>query len=333
MRIKPFPHLENIHAFAIPLVGFPDLITANVYVLGKGPLTMIDAGPKINGAMDFVRRELNAIGFGFGAIEKIIVTHGHVDHFGLAARIRNAAGHTVRILAHPEEKWRMSMGNFESGLWSQEANDLMVMAGAPSERIEQARKRFRDMSKLAEPLDDVDFLEDGEELAGSDFRLKVIHTPGHTAGSICLFESQSKVLFAGDTIIKHISPNPIVEPRRKFLRDPCYRSLAAYLSTLDRLKSLAVDFVFPGHGEYVRDLRETIQTYSTHHKERMDLIWKALRKGPSPVYNLVNEVFPYVPEDHIFLGISEIISHLEVLVREGAAKVVDKGPPSIFCAV
>jgi glyoxylase-like metal-dependent hydrolase (beta-lactamase superfamily II) len=159
-----------------------------------------------------------------------------------------------------------------------------------------------------------------------------MHTPGHTAGSLCLFEPNSKVLFTGDTIIKHISPNPIVEPRRKDLRDPCYQSLAAYLSTLVRLESLEVDFVFPGHGEYVRDLGEIIHTYTTHHKERMDLIWKALRERPSPVYNLINEVFPYIPEDHIFLGISEIISHLEVLIRDGRARIVDEGPPSIFSA-
>ena len=331
--IKPFPHLEGIHAVAIPFVGFPDLITANVYILGTEPLTLIDAGPQIKGSMDFLRHELDAIGFGFGDIEKIIVTHGHVDHFGLASKVRDAAGHPVKILAHPEEKWRMSTENFRSGLWSQEANDLMVMAGAPSDRIEQARKRFRNMTELAEPLDDVDFLDDGEELTASEILLKVIYTPGHTAGSICLFEPNSKVLFTGDTIIKHISPNPIVEPRRKDLRDPFYQSLAAYLSTLERLKCLEVDFVFPGHGEYLTDLRQIIQTHTTHHEERMDLIWMALKNEPSPIFKLINEVFPYIPEDHIFLGISEITSHLEFLMRQRRARVVNTGPPSIFCAV
>lgn len=333
MSIKPFPNLENIHAIAIPFVGFPDLITANVYALGKGPLTLIDAGPKIKGSMDFLRCELNSMGFDFGDIEKIIVTHGHVDHFGLAAKMGDAAGHAVKILAHPEEKWRMSTENFEAGLWSQEANDLMVMAGTPEEDIENARKRFRNMRNLADPLDEVDFLEDGDALEGNGFVLKVMHTPGHTAGSICLLETQSGVLFTGDTIIKHISPNPIVEPRRKDLRDSSYRSLEAYLGTLDKLKSLKVDLLFPGHGEYLRDLRRIIQTYAKHHEERMDLLWMALKKRPSPAYNLINDVFPYMPEDHIFLGISEIISHLEVLISQGRAGVVDTGPPKIFCAL
>lgn len=331
MLIRPFPPLENIHPVAIPF--FPDLITANVYIPGKGPLTLIDAGPKITGAMDFLRHELSRGGFGFRDIERIIVTHGHVDHFGLAAKIRDAAGCAIKILAHPEEKWRMSVKNLEAWLWNQETNDFMVMAGTPKELIEKARKRLFDMSHFAEPLDELDFLEEGDELEGSGFRLKVIHTPGHTAGSICLFESQSCVLFTGDSIIKHISPNPLVEPRRKDLRDSSYQSLAAFLSSLDKLGSLDVDFVFPGHGEYLSDLQKTIRKYVMHHQERMDLIWNALKRKPRPIYNLIAEVFPYMPDDHIFLGISEIVSHLEVLIKQARAKIVDTGPPSLFCAM
>jgi glyoxylase-like metal-dependent hydrolase (beta-lactamase superfamily II) len=189
------------------------------------------------------------------------------------------------------------------------------------------------MSNLAEPLDEVDFLEDGDELEGSGFELKVIHTPGHTAGSICLFESLSRVLFTGDSIIKHISPNPIVEPRRNELRDPSYQSLSAFLGSLEKLGSLDVEFVFPGHGEYLSDLRGIIQTYARHHEERMDRIWRALKKRPRAVYDLINEVFPYMPEDHIFLGISELISHLEVLIRQDKVRIVDTGPPALFFAV
>jgi hypothetical protein len=96
---------------------------------------------------------------------------------------------------------------------------------------------------------------------------------------------------------------------------------------------LETDFVFPGHGEYLRDLKAIIETYSKHHKERMDLIWMALKKRQSTIYNLINEIFPYMTEDHIFLGTSEIISNLEILIRQGRARVVETGPPTLFCAV
>lgn len=333
MSIKPFPVLENVHAIAFPFVGFPDLITANVYVMGKGPITLIDTGPRINGAINFLQEQLSNIGFCFSDVERIIITHGHVDHFGLAAQIRDIAGSAIKCYAHPDEKWRMSAENFRSGLWSQEAEELMAVVGTPEKLIDEIRKRYLRIKELGEPLDDLDILSDGEKLIGNDFCLEVIYTPGHTAGSICMFEAHHKVLFSGDNIIKHITPNPIIEPRRNHLKDPGYRSLSAYLESLNKLLSLEVKYVFPGHGEYLKDLRTVVSNYVRHHHERMDAVWRALIKKPGPIYPLINEVFPFIPKNQTFLAISEIISHLEILITEGKAKLIEEGPPSLYCAL
>jgi hypothetical protein len=83
----------------------------------------------------------------------------------------------------------------------------------------------------------------------------------------------------------------------------------------------------------LRDLQEIVESYIMHHQERMDLIWRALHKRPRPVYDLVKEVLPFMPEDHIFLGVSEIMSHLEVLIREDKVTIIDTGPPSLFRTV
>jgi len=66
----------------------PDLITANVYAVGKGPITLIDTGLKIPGSLEFIHKKLKEAGFDFNDIERIIITHGHVDHFGLAVSIQ-----------------------------------------------------------------------------------------------------------------------------------------------------------------------------------------------------------------------------------------------------
>ena len=101
MLMTPFPKLETIHGIAIPMPYPPDLITANVYAVGKGPITLIDTGPKIPGAFEFVRKKFQSAGLDFSDIERIIITHGHVDHFGLAVSIREAAGHQIECFITP----------------------------------------------------------------------------------------------------------------------------------------------------------------------------------------------------------------------------------------
>jgi glyoxylase-like metal-dependent hydrolase (beta-lactamase superfamily II) len=333
MLIKPFLKVENIHAVPIPLPEPPDLITANVYAVGKGPITLIDTGPKIPGSFEFLRRNLWLTGFNLSDIERIIITHGHVDHFGLAVSICKAAGHPVECFIHGEDKWQVSRENFQKDMWSKELEHFMAMVDMPEKEIERMKKRFSSLKQLADPIEEVSIMEDGDEFIGDGFHLKVIHSPGHSPGACCLYESRQKVLFSGDHIIKHITPNPLMEIKRDHLSDPNYKSLKAYLTSLDKLAGLEVRFVFPGHGEYIEDLPGIIYSYRVHHRERMDLIWEALNKKSRPIYHLIDDVFPFVPENDVFLAVSEIFVHLEILINEARAKLADPGPPALYRAL
>lgn len=333
MLIKPFPENENIHAIAIPLPDVSDLITANVYAVGKGPVTLIDTGLKSLGTLEYIQGELAKAGLRMEHVERIIITHGHMDHFGLTAKIRETVEHPVECFIHAEDEWQISRENFLKEMWSEEAEDLMALADMPRKEMDKLRMRFSTFKELGDPLDGVSVLREGEEFGGDGYHLKVIHTPGHTPGSCCLYESKNKVLFSGDTIIKHITPNPLVVIKRESLRDPHYKSLKAYMSSLDKLRGLDVRYVFPGHGEYIEGLEEIIATYKAHHEERKDLVWRALKKKTRSLYQIIDDVFPFVPEGDVFLAISEIIVHLEILIEEGRAELVDSGPPALYRAL
>ena len=333
MQIKPFPKLENIHGIAIPMPEPPDLLTANVYAVGKGPLTLIDTGPKIPGSIEFIKKKLHLAGYDCSDIERIIVTHGHVDHFGLAVGIQETAGHPIECFIHAQDRWRVSRENFREELWTKGMERFMTMTGMPKREIQKMKNRFSAFRALADPLEDVSSMDDGDEFKGDGYQLTVIHTPGHSLGTCCLYESQHKVLFSGDHIIKHITPNPFVEINRNHLPDSRYQSLRAYLESLDKLSGLEARFVFPGHGEYIDDLPGIISSYKAHHRERMDLVWKALKKQSRPIYHLIDDVFPFVPENDLFLAVSEIFVHLEILVNEGRAALADPGPPALYRAL
>ncbi len=333
MLIRPFPEINNIHAVAIPLPEFSDLITSNLYIIGNGPVTLIDTGPKFPGSFEFVQQELKRSGFDMTDIERIIITHGHVDHFGLAGKIIEIVGSSTPCLIHAEDIWRISSEAFQEEGWSEEAGNLMAMVHMPQKEIEKIKNRFSIFSELCDPIDEASPLENGDEIIGDGYHLKVVHTPGHSPGTICLYESHKKILFSGDHIIRHITPNPLMEIKRDHLRDPDYQSLKAYMQSLHKLKGLDVRFVFPGHGEYITDLPGIISTYIEHHRQRMDRVWEALKKKSRPLYDLIDDVFSHVPETDVFLAISEILVHLEMLINEGRAALVDPGPPAFYKAL
>jgi len=333
MLIKPFPKVEGIHAVVLPLPGDIDLITVNYFIVGRGPLTLIDTGPKFPGSVEITQRHLEPLGFDISDIDRIIITHGHLDHFGQAVSIREAAGHPVECIIHADDKWRVSLEDYHEDSWSTEADNFMAKVDMPPKGIEKVKKRFAYFKKLSDPLDEVSTMEDKDELIGDDYLFRVIHTPGHSPGTVCIYESQRKVLFSGDHIIKHITPNPMIEMRRDRLKNPNYQSLGAFIHSLDKLTELDARFVFPGHGEYIENLPGILSSYILHHKQRMDMVWEALKKRSRPIYHLMNDVFPSVPENDVFFAVSEILVHLEMLIAEGRAEIIDQGPPVLYQAL
>lgn len=333
MPVEGFPRQDHIHGIAVPLPDVPDLITANVYVLGKGPVTLIDTGPKGPGALESIREALKGMGLDFQDIERMIFTHGHLDHFGMAAEIRRAAGRDISCFIHEEDQWRLSVEHIREEMFGEEAEVFMEAVGLPTKERENIRRRFSSFMELFDPLEDFSLMKKGDEFAGEGYSLQVIHTPGHTPGCCCLYESGTRVLFSGDHIIGHITPNPLVVLNRDRLKDPDYRSLKIYMNSLDKVEDLDASYVFTGHGEYVKDLKGIMASYRVHHRERMDLVWRALKRKGEPLYLLIDDVFPHVPEGDLFLALSEIVVHLERLVDEGRAELMDPGPPALYKAV
>lgn len=331
-RIAPFPDVPNIHPIVIPLPSDTPLLTVNLYAVGKGPVTLIDTGPKFSHAVEFVGNQLRAIGLSFADVERIVATHGHVDHTGSVTLFRAAAEHPVEFYIHPDDSWLVTERHRSEGMWGDEARRLAAWAGIPEDVVVRIRRRFSFFKSLSDPIEDIRFCDDGAEFFGDGYRLQVIHTPGHTAGSLCLYEREQGILLSGDTIIKHITPNPILEMSKSRLRNPGYRSLPSFLRSLDKIATLDVRYVFPGHGEYVDDVRALVDGYKEHHRQRMNVVLQALRKKPRPLYDLMQDVFPIVPEADVFLAVSEIMVHLEVLLEDGRARLLQPGPPALYGA-
>lgn len=324
--------LDNIHTFPLPLAAYSDLGTANVYLLGPHPLTLIDAGPKIPGSFAFIKNQLRQAGHDTPDIERILITHGHVDHFGLVSRIREDAGRSIPCFVHAEDRWRL-VADKDRGLSNREAQHLKDMAGIPGKEFEKIERMLSFLDEICDPVPDAIAMEDGDIFEGEGYRLRVVHTPGHSPGNCCFYETRNRILFSGDHVLKNIHPKPLVELNKERLRDRDYLSLRAYQQSLDKVSALDMNYVFPGHGEPVEDLPGLLAAYREHHRERMDRIWRAIRDEPRPLYPIIDQVFDAVPDGDVFLAISEILVHLEVLAEEGRVELADPGPPAIYHAL
>ena len=331
--IKPFPKLDKITPIPIPFSEVPYLLTANIYALGQEEITLIDAGPGIPGALECIKKSFIKEGLDFNSINRIILTHGHMDHFGLAASIIEEVDHPVGVFIHLKDRWRISTEFLKNEIWLDELDGLQKIAGIPDNELNIIKKNMKKYYKIARPLDDLIIMEDDDIFYGNGYSLQVIHSPGHSPGLCCLFEPNRKVLFSSDHILKKITPKPILAFGRDKLPDKEYNGLIAYMDSLERVLNLDVKYLLPGHGEWIEDMQPVINQYRLLYSERMELVWNAVRHRELPVYYLIKDIFPNIEKSGLFIALSEIIAHLDALVFLGRIEILSPGPPVIYRAI
>ncbi len=212
--------------------GQDDMIPdAHVYLLGDlscGDLTLVDAGLVGKGAYKLA--SLERMGASLEHVRRIIMTHTHLDHIGCLQEIR----------AH--------LPNAE--LWVHEEEAVALESG--DERTVYGMEMFRSMCQAQYGLEPGAFtftvdrkLKGGEalELGGAEW--KVLHVPGHSAGSVALYDPARRILIPGDVVY---ADNAIG-------RFDMHRADGAVLkASLDRLAELGVQVLLPGHNRIATDL-------------------------------------------------------------------------------
>ncbi len=299
----------------------------NVYLIKEEPLTLIDVGPKTKEAAEILREKLRRNGVEFKDIKRIVLTHAHEDHCGLAKQIRDEAKN-AEIFVH---NWET--GHLFGRLAREEHHKLMIRAGVPDVVFGEMQSIYSEISLLTDALTDGEFsaLRDEMELEFASGTLKVIHTPGHTPGSCSFVREANRTLIVGDCVLKRITPNPIVSP------DPIdsnrrFKSLAEYLVSLARIKSYSPTLVYGGHGEPIYDFDEIFNRYVRAIDERQRKVIALVSKDGLTAFDLAQKLFPKaISQDvHRFLAISESIAHLDYAESERKIAVEIKDGVEIY---
>ncbi|WP_255151367.1 MBL fold metallo-hydrolase [Halorarius halobius] len=310
--------MDDAHRIEIPTPF--DVGRVNCYVFAGGPLTLVDPGPATDAAYEELAAGLEDLGYAVADVEQVLITHPHMDHFGLANRVVDVSGAAAVAHRDATRQLRDPDGHLdrEQALF----RPFLTAMGVPEQVVETAVTLPDAYTEYQEPLAvDRELTDDDPVDAGVD--LRAVHTPGHAPGSVCFVAERGPVAFTGDHVLDHISPNPLltVAPGTD---DERTRSLPAYLDALDRLQAVDADVGRPGHGDDVSDLSARIDEIRDHHHERKEHIADLIdERGTATAYDLMGELFPDLPATEVFPGMSEIIGHLDLLEDEGRVDVTE----------
>jgi glyoxylase-like metal-dependent hydrolase (beta-lactamase superfamily II) len=283
----------------------------NCYLIAEEPLTLIDTGPKTKEAIEALREGLRRARLRVSDIKRIVLTHAHEDHCGLAKQLRDEAK-DAQVFVHGWETGHRA-GRLEYG----ETRALLERAGVPKEELAEMRRMYEGVRRFADALEDHEHAElvDDEEIKFERGSLRVVHTPGHTPGSCSFLREADRTVIAGDCVLKRITPNPVlspdpVDPTRRF------RSLAEYLVSLARLRSLHPTLVYGGHGDAVEDYEELFNRYLRAINERQAEVVRLIPKTGATAWDIAQQLFPGAEDVHRFLAVSESIAHLDLAHSE-----------------
>ncbi len=303
----------DIFAINVPLPGNPLRNLNSYYLQGAERNLLIDTGFNMKESFVGLMAGLNELGADMEKTD-IFITHLHSDHAGLVPKVASRSSR-VYMNRIDFEIYRQ----FKDPAYLKRIDESFLSFGFPDKELQENKKINPAMIYLADRDIDFEIIENGHRIDTGSRRLECIHTPGHTPGHMCLYDSEKKYLFTGDHILFGISPNITSWPG---VPD----SLGAYLQSLENISRLEIERTFTAHREIEGDVYRRIDELKSHHHERLDEALSIVeRRKTATVYEVASEMtwsirakdwndFPVAQK---WFAVGEAHSHLEHLHAKG----------------
>jgi hydroxyacylglutathione hydrolase len=224
--------LQEIIAIKLPIqLGIIKLSDVRCYLIKTGVgYILIDTG--ISNKRGEIETALESAGCRPGNLKLILLTHGDFDHTGNGAYLREK--YKAPIVIHHNDEGMIEKGDMS---WNRKPNTLLSTAFRYAPFFFRASLFFSRSSQLE--LFTPDFaIDEGYDFTEYGFDAKVIHIPGHSMGSIGILTAEND-LFCGDLFVN----------RRKPMLNHLIDDLAAAKASIERLKNLNINMIYPAHGE------------------------------------------------------------------------------------
>jgi len=302
--------LPAIYRIEVPLSGNP-LKSINSYLVkGKGRNLIVDTGMDTDECRSALLQALKLLKVDLKNSD-FFISHLHVDHIGLVFQL--ASDRSTVFFNRPDLEF-MKRVNF----WDSAAK-FLSMHGFPQKELREVLKKHPASHFKLEDAEIFTILGEGDTLKVGDYLFQCLETPGHTNGSMCLYEPQKKILLSGDHILGDITPNIPLNI------DSTNNPLKNYMQSLEKIFAINVDLVLPGHRGIFVNCRQRIKELMSHHRQRKEEILAILRKKADSAYHIASqtswdltESWENSPVVQKWFAIIEILSHLKDMEEEGS---------------
>jgi glyoxylase-like metal-dependent hydrolase (beta-lactamase superfamily II) len=313
-----------IHCLPIPtpfMVG-----RVNCYLIEDDPLTLVDTGPNSGKAFDELEQGVAALGHRIEDIERIVLSHQHIDHLGLAGVLRRRSGAQVVCLDVLAPAVRDFSDHAERD--DAMAEQLMLRHGIPPDVVSALRTVSQAYRAWGGPSEIDATLTDGGRLEFASRSLTVHHRPGHSPSDTVFHDESDGTLIGADHLLAKISSVPLISiPLGGRMRETGGRprALVTYIESLQATREMEITTVLPGHGDPVTDHRELIDSRLALHERRARKIGALIAERPRTAHEVAQAMWGNVAVTQAFLTLSEVLGHVDLLVDRGEVTERDDG--------
>lgn len=318
----PHPVAPGVHRIPLPLPN-DGLRAVNVYAIADGDhVVLVDGGWALADGERALQAALDRLGYGLGDISHFLVTHVHRDHYTQAVAVRQRFGAMVSL--GEGERATLAAINDPAGFTELAQLAQLTVGGAEhlARLIGAQPHPVPDRTHWQAPDR---WLPGGARVELGGRSLQAVHTPGHTRGHLVYHDPASRILFAGDHVLPHITPSI------GFEQAPVASPLADYLTSLQLVRDMPDALLLPAHGPATRSVHARVDELLAHHEWRLEASLSALQAGATTAFEVaerltwtrrhrsLDDLDPF----NQMLAVLESAAHLEVLAERGHVRRAD----------
>ena len=311
-ELQTFETSLGARVYQIPVEAFPGFWAFAYLIVYEDELVLIDAGSGIGDSNQQLTNGILEAGladpgrnFTLEDLTHVLITHGHIDHFGGLTNILSNSNALVGV----HELDRRNLTNYEERrvLILRKLENYLIEAGVEAESRENLLGLYRFTKQLFQSLP-VDFSYEDINMTLGEFEF--LHVPGHCAGHVVI--RLHDILFCGDHILSDITPHQAPEQLTS------WTGLDHYLHSLDAVElwSDGIKLALCGHKKVITDLPARIMEIRAMHMERLEMVMEFFRSTQT-IQDLSKSLFRRANGYNALLAIEEAGAHVEYLYQRG----------------